>query len=1278
MDPFLAALGVNAAAGVGVEGGKALLRTLIEWGKGDEVTRLFHELDKRFGETPGISAIGLGPLRSESAFLSTLAAFSLTGKLDREAMVNAIEPHVGETEELTARQLAEQIADAIHLLMPRAKRSDRDAFLYAIEVMRQDIRPRREARYLSVDWAPPLARERVRKLIEEDEEGATSLEDALAQATDARRAIAGLINDPPAWLSGASHRTWSVLAEIAEGYGLWSAAVGAFVAASEGAGADRPGLLARAAVVAYLAEEKGRYDELLTRARALEADHAQVVLAELRGLPDSQARLERLSKITEPPDAGKAAALDVARALAHLELSEWDAAETYTDRVAERNPDHVALRELRPLIALYRNRERTGKGKRPDYKALRAAAEELLALRSDLLDSHRYEESGRLLARAIESYALADDLVRASQLLEEEIQEAERQEPEAAADLAFVALTAHRPDLVPRLLPGVLGDEQEELARAQAAVLGDDQDAVAAAVTVLDRLLQSDNEAVREQAALARQIAAIDSAVEENRTATQILEQSSPLLAVMLKAEKLARAGDFDHAEALLLPHHDDPRVLRTLIRWAGRRKQWERVIELSRPLLARELTPIDRLVYADALRRADHHDDALRELADVRQDELAPSDVRSDAYALSAQIVAHSGDFGTLEKLTRDWLALEPGHKEAGWRRLYALMRLSRPHEAVALIEQLSLDPETEEEGELMAAALERGVEPAEAARRIGEISDRFDRPEQLEAVFLLTGLRVKPDERVAQLSEQIRQRLEEFPGRYPESKLLRAIPVDFSHEEGIDAFFKEYVEPGAQHGRELHEQMREGTLPVAALAEAAGKPAAFVWRRLEGELPLGYGAAALDEVERAAAEEAIGRSVVWDPASLVIVTSLPPGVMRAIRSAFPASLVAQATLDDAARAANMPATERDEYMEIGYDPVAGQRWRMERTAADVAAERQALRSMLELARELEAVPDIDPSKPTDIDEFLRGPERKPAFDTWPASLALARREARPLYSDDRYIRMGARGAGVLSFGTVAALDALATRGLLSEADRLEARRLLRSRGARGIVTPVEELVAEASSAHWGMTLSLGFALLDPAVWNADAAEAMRRWCAFLENVFMTAPERLDEWVARLIDGAQRAIPGRSHSFFAQALLLLGWAPFAPERRPFRHALIKAVRNARDALGWYPDPLITAARRLDLLLESERPDTVRRLLARAFLQDIEFADHLRLLGIEIDPRWARIRAPERLDDSESARETKEILEDEETMAALRESDEDLVAGRVRPYEDVRQDLGVG
>jgi antitoxin YefM len=43
----------------------------------------------------------------------------------------------------------------------------------------------------------------------------------------------------------------------------------------------------------------------------------------------------------------------------------------------------------------------------------------------------------------------------------------------------------------------------------------------------------------------------------------------------------------------------------------------------------------------------------------------------------------------------------------------------------------------------------------------------------------------------------------------------------------------------------------------------------------------------------------------------------------------------------------------------------------------------------------------------------------------------------------------------------------------------------------------------------------------------------------------------------------------------------------------------------------------------------------------------------------------------------EAIEETLEVLQDEETLEALRESEADVNAGRVRPWDDVRRDLGL-
>src|SRR5689334_5221902 len=113
MDPLLTALGLELAAGTALDTGKAVLRGLLGWAKGDEVEALFGELDQRFGAVPGLTTVGLAPLRDDPEFLRLLATFWTTGQFPRDEMVATIERHVGATQDRTPHELAEQVADAI-------------------------------------------------------------------------------------------------------------------------------------------------------------------------------------------------------------------------------------------------------------------------------------------------------------------------------------------------------------------------------------------------------------------------------------------------------------------------------------------------------------------------------------------------------------------------------------------------------------------------------------------------------------------------------------------------------------------------------------------------------------------------------------------------------------------------------------------------------------------------------------------------------------------------------------------------------------------------------------------------------------------------------------------------------------------------------------------------------------------------------------------------------------------------------------------------------------
>ena len=275
-----------------------------------------------------------------------------------------------------------------------------------------------------------------------------------------------------------------------------------------------------------------------------------------------------------------------------------------------------------------------------DAVALRRASEDICKLRDDVADVFRYAESGRLLARAVSALALAGDKSEALALLDE-LRDEEKADRTASLELVEAVMTAEAPEIARTLLPAEPHDEREQLAAAHVGAFSKDEQTTTEAVKMLDRLLESTDEAIRSEAAFAREVAALDPAVSSSVKARSILESNSPVLAAVLAGQRLYRAGQEAEATALLLPHQDDVRVLRALVLWAGRNKEWDRVVELSHAITSKQPEPLDRLILADALHRTGERQEAITELTALRRDANAHAEIRNDAYALSAQIAS-------------------------------------------------------------------------------------------------------------------------------------------------------------------------------------------------------------------------------------------------------------------------------------------------------------------------------------------------------------------------------------------------------------------------------------------------------------------------------------------------------------------------------------------------------------------------------------------------------------------------------------------------------------
>jgi predicted nucleic acid-binding protein len=1055
-------------------------------------------------------------------------------------------------------------------------------------------------------------------MVEEGASDLAPLESELEGLADPRSKLEGLARVPPRWLSHGSARSWEFVGEYADGYGLWATAGQAFAEAAERPGADRPTLYARAAANYWLAGYKEAHSDFLARAEQLDDRNPQVVLAQLRPPRSPEERLTILAAAPDDLEPRPRAALDVARAVAHLELRQWDEVSACLDRVRDAVSDHIALRDLLPSLVVSLNIERNQQGRPVDVAALRAAAAESQALRDDLQAAFRFDESAHLLARAATALAIAGDLRDARELLMT-IRDEERENQDARVALATAAIAAQDLAFAREIAPAS-DDEAALLLRAELQAASNDGDEVAEAVNTLDRLLVEAVDAdIRTQAAFSRQVAAIDGRVDPSPAAEEILRVARPELDAVLRAQFLINQDNLDDAEAAVLPHTDDPRALRELARIAAIREDWPRVIELLDDVVERTRAAEDRLLRADALAKAGQVADSLEAFGALSGDDDLPREIRISAFSWSAQLASESFDHTTVERITREWLELDPGHVGAAWGRLFALYRLGRTQEAMQLIELFNLDPDPDREdlAELLVAVLSKG-EPEAAARRMAEISDRFGRPEQIEAAFLITALRVRPEDRLEDLADQIRERLAEFPDRFPRSRLIQAFPIDTS-PEGVETFFAEHIVPAAEQRQEFLQKVRDGQVPLASFATAVGRPLVLTTIQLTPGLPIGFRDPALDQLELESARGAIGRGVAWDPVSLGVVASLPPEIGGKMRPFFPGSAIAQATIDDLHRAVENPEA-RGADATLGYDPTSDQRFYRDYTPEEIEEERNLVNRAMEIAQAINVRPNIDATKSAELDELMRNESADETMLTWPASFALAERERMPIYSDDRFVRLQARRVGLQAFGTTALLDALVERKLLTEEERLQARQHLRRRGLVGVGVTLDELLTEGREVGWKHEQSrrLAFALTDPTAWNpAVILETVRMWGALLRTIFYEAPHEFDGWVARIIDAGKQNNPRVDYSFFAETLILIAWRPYADNSADFVRALIAAVRKMRLRFGWFRDPLVGVRARLMAIAEASNSPEVG-LLFRAFLRDVSFTDQLAMLGLQL------------------------------------------------------------
>lgn len=1223
-DPFGAALGAGPLVG----------KAFVAFTKRSDFRNLMNEVDAALQQDHRLTPedrdavrVQVDGLRVNPDFLGPLGRFIVTGDLDEVPRMRAV---LGERLRVSPTSdhavVIGLVTDLFVAKAPRAMRSDRDALLHSGAVTEQRItrtiesaanqlsaqgaeqtreleEQRRDIAALSRDItaltdavstrAPastrlPAAREPlvhpeepygparfIARLREHDVFAADELADRWKRG--GVEGLVDLLSAPDGWLQAASGETWYAIGRIVAHHGRFNEARAAYEEAVERKVRDPVRVLARAATAARLSGDGEHGDRLLDGARDQDDAHPAVLIADADQISDNPAAVLRKLAGLAPTNAEDREHLEVVKGQALLDLGETDEAQASAERAIAAEPESPMGHALRGYSLLQRNRVLfEAYNQRVDHAELARAVADLRVGRDAMRRQRRFDVSGLFASWVVDALIVSDEpgaaqrALQAPEILDDELRSG------AATHLGRQALLLGRADLALEILPAESTDEEVRLFRAAAQVRNDDRSQAAEGSAVLRELMRStSHEPTRNYAALALLHAASDhpDIDWDNEAEAVVRVGESPALTV-LKADFLELHGKHPEAENELLTAGDEPGALNALVNLALAAGDTRTAVQRAERLL--EIAPDgrNRLLAARALAEHGHVEAAIAAFAALGEDASQARELREVAFERAVDLAGRRYDYATIAQVARRWLDALPESNNAAWNLAFGLARTARHDDAFELFEGRRLTTLTLERAILLAEVLWRSAPTETAVREIAAMSEEFGRQdERLEFLVLLAALR-RDDELPSDLADRVRQGFTEFPSRFPESQLMWVVDAPSTAEE-LERFAEEHLKPGVRTTADMADAVRAGQAPVAALAAAAGRNVATAWSMLV-PLPVGSTATALRDVERADAAEAIGKGAVWDSSALFISATLGPDLAARLKNALPLSHVPHAVLEDADDTQTKPERPGEPGLTMGYDPDAGRAIVTETPSARIARDADRAAALLALAQQLDVAFDADPDSDERWSRMVTDESDLPRqLGTVAATLSVAARVDLPVFSDDRFVRALARQDGLRSFGTVALLDALADREMISADERESARRVLLTIGAHGLRLSGDELMWLAREQQWSPSAPAQTALDDPVWWSEDRVEAWRQAARLLAAVYDEAPERLRDWAVVVLRGAAIALPGVDSHRRVHSLLVSSWfMPGRPVRRQnaFVQALIRALRRLPiDIAPWPP-----------------------------------------------------------------------------------------------------------
>jgi tetratricopeptide (TPR) repeat protein len=947
-----------------------------------------------------------------------------------------------------------------------------------------------------------------------------------------------------------------------------------------------------AAGMASVQGSEERYRRHLDSARELVANHPALLIAEARSSSNSQYMLDHVADV-EPESDAERALLEQTRAQALLALGDEDGARRHYELALQADACNGSVREFGAILPFWTAQRRIEQGLPVNAAELRESARIFADLAREVTAEGRIDEAAKVMARAAVCHLFIAEFGAAGRLLES-VADPGRLSLEAALALGNVAVNIDRPDLALRFLPAGANDVGARLIRVQAQTQLPTPEERAEGVEGLRTLLgESDEQLVLQAAFGLISAAAMFEDVPWDERAAELVAANKPDAEAAMRAERALLLGDAVEAQRILLPYSARTASMRRVRDYAAIAGEWEKVKDRSRQLLREQGDPRDRLALAEALRHLGNRPEAEREFRVVVGDRDLDPDLRQGAFGGLAEIAGRDRDYEALRGVAEEWLEAFPESANAIWNLLFSLVRLSRHDEAWRHFDEKQPQADTPERATVLAEILRRAAPKQKALQLLIGLSDRFDRKvEALEALVIAVSLDAERDQSPLDpvIEERVGETFAGFPTRFPDSNVIRQFQLPETPEEIVD-FFKEMAgdRPKLQH--DIATAIAEGRAPVNALAAVSTGGVGKNWAEV-GALPLRFAMNERDAQDEQTARERFGAAAVWDPSSLYVVVELIPELEEAIRLALPGSMIAIETLEDADSDEMTPGKPTGTTLHT----IDGEFGFREFTEEELDREERRVRETLRLAKALDPQPAKGPGADAKLLEGLEGSEDRDQFQLLFATLLLAQRTGRAIYSDDRFIREAARSIGVEAFDTLALLDAMVEHELIDAQARVGARRALARRGGWGVRLTGDELVALAADAGFQLSPEVRATLHDRADWRSSSAGRGQKLLVVLAAVHAHDPAALDEWLAAILRSAQAAVPEVSEKWtWLDLLLVFIWFP--------------EVREAANVPNWndFVQALLAAAKRLGSDLVEPEYDPVLQPIAR--ILDY-FSDH--------------------------------------------------------------------